>query len=63
MYIVYDRMYGDFPVKSIICIPYIRIIIWFWPTLCISDILGRKLIVKYTVMYGVCIFRCWFGQL
>jgi hypothetical protein len=30
---IYDRMYGDFPAKNTVCTPYIRIIIWFWPTL------------------------------
>jgi hypothetical protein len=26
-------MYGDFPAKNTVCTPYIRINIWFWPTL------------------------------
>jgi len=32
-YTVYDHMYGDFPALNTVCTPYIRINIWFWPTL------------------------------
>jgi len=34
MYTVYDHMYGDFPVKNTVHTPYIRMYVWFWPTLC-----------------------------
>ena len=30
---VYDCMYGDFPAKNTVYIPYIPINVWFWPTL------------------------------
>jgi len=30
---VYDCMYGDFPAKNTVYIPYILINVWFWPTL------------------------------
>ena len=30
---VYDRMYGDFPAKNTVYTPYIRMYVWFWPTL------------------------------
>jgi hypothetical protein len=33
IYNVYDRMYGDFPAKNTACTPYVRINMWFWPTL------------------------------
>jgi hypothetical protein len=36
---VHDRMYGDFPAKNTECTPYLRLDIWFWPTLVKS--LGR----------------------
>jgi hypothetical protein len=33
MYTVYDRMYSNFPAKNAVYTPFIRMYIWFWPTL------------------------------
>ena len=32
IYIVHDRMFGNFPDKKSVCNLYIPINVWFWPT-------------------------------
>ena len=39
---VYGRLYGNLPARNIVYTPYIRMYVWFWPSLVISSPFPQK---------------------
>jgi hypothetical protein len=42
MYTVYGRMYGDFPAINTVYTTYIRMYVWFWPTLVRVSVMNTR---------------------
>ena len=66
MYTVYDRMYGNSPAKNTVYTPYIRMYVWFSPTLYMSgtgfEVRYLRVLIRYVRVY-VCVFRSLCNQL
>ena len=52
MYTVYGRMYGDVSANNTVYTPYIRIYVWFWPTLHIYTVHIRYYLQGFHQIYG-----------
>ena len=46
-------MYGDFPANYTVCTSYIRIYVWFWPTLHMHKVGQDRMYTPYLTVYWV----------